>query len=107
MCEEIIMDKIIKGTTPTIKYTFMTIAVSDVTAAYLTITDGSNTIEKDISTADVTSTSIGWTLSQAETLSLTSSMVTVRLNWKTNDGTRGASERAYVTVESNELDEVI
>lgn len=101
------MDKIIKGTTPTIKYTFMTIAVSDVTAAYLTITDGSNIIEKDISTADVTSTSIGWTLSQAETLSLTSSMVTVRLNWKTNDGTRGASERAYVTVESNELDEVI
>lgn len=101
------MDKIIMGTTPTIKYKFASVQVSDIVAAYLTITDASDTIEKDISTADITGTTISWTLTQEETLSFTSGMVTVRLNWKTNDGTRGASERAYVIVESNELDEVI
>ena len=101
------MDKLIKGTTPTIKYTFATVPVSDIVAAYLTITDGADTIEKDITTADITTKTIGWTLSQEETLGLNSATVSIRLNWKTNDGTRGASERSHVMVEPNELDEVI
>lgn len=101
------MDKLIKGTTPTIKYTFASIPVSDITEAILTIVDGAVTLQKDITTAIVTQKTIGWTLSQAETLAFKSATIVIRLNWLANDGTRGASERATVLIESNELNEVI
>jgi len=101
------MDKIIMGTTPTIKYTFKSIAPTDITIAYLTITYGENEIERDITTATVSSTGISWTLTQEETLGITDNAVVIRLNWKTADGTRGASSRTVVMIETNELDEVI
>lgn len=94
---------IIRGTTPTIQFTFKEVDVSDVTTAYLNI----GTIEKDLSTATVGDDTISWTLSQSETLGLSGLRTTVQLNWKTSDGTRGASEAVQVEIAENAKNEVI
>lgn len=102
------MSNIIRGTTPTIKYTFSTVSVSDITAAYLTIVmNGSTLLEKDLTQATIDSDSISWTLTQQESLAMTGSKVTAMLNWKLNDGTRGASTRTALFVEKNDKEEVI
>lgn len=59
-----------RGTTPTITYTFDTIVVADITECYLTIIQGSNVLEKELSDATVGESSLSWTLTQAETLAL-------------------------------------
>jgi len=93
---------IIKGTTPTIKYTFKKVDVEDITIAYLTILISGNVkIERDLSTAIIGNKSISWTLTQEETLSMTSNKVTCQLNWKLTDGTRGASEKIPLFIENN------
>lgn len=101
------MDNIIRGTTPTIKYTFKTVDPSTITAAYLTITNGATKLEKELDTAtvDAQNKTISWKLSQTETLSL-GDKVTSMLNWKLPDGTRGASHKANLFIECN-LKEVV
>lgn len=101
------MDKIIMGTTPTIAYKFKSIQPSDITVAVLTVICGEQTLERDLTTASVTEDGISWTLTQQETLAFTDEAALVRLNWKTSDGTRGASSRTVVMVETNEVNEVI
>lgn len=101
------MATIIRGTTPTIKYTFSTIQVSDLALAYLTIVqDGQTIIEHDLSEAIIGEADIAWTLTQAETLMLTR-QASAMLNWKLADGTRGASEKATIQMSENYKDEVI
>ena len=103
-----IVGTIIRGTTPTIKYTFKKIDVEDITTAYLTILiSGNIKIEKDISTATIENKYISWTLTQEETLSMTSNKVTCQLNWKLSNGTRGASKKTPLLVESNTKEVVI
>lgn len=98
---------IIVGTTPTITYTFKIVQVSDIAAAFLTIKErGTIVIEKTLSDAIVGENSLSWTLTQQETLSM-KSPCTMMLNWKTADGTRGASEEVCVTVAPNHKREVI
>ena len=97
---------IIRGTTPTIKYTFRTIKTSDITVAYLTIKSGEVTVEKDLTYAIVEDGALSWTLSQEETLSL-SGKATFRVNYKTEAGLRGASVQTLITIEDNEKAEVI
>ena len=41
------MDNIIRGTTPTLKYTFRTVDPTTFSVAYLTVTNGRQTIEKE------------------------------------------------------------
>lgn len=97
------MANIIKGTTPTFKYTFNTVDVSSITTAYLTIrvdNDQTHDIEKDLTTATVDQTSISWTLTQTETLSFKDS-ISVMLNWKLADGTRGASKKTIFIIDRN------
>lgn len=102
------MASIIRATTPTIRYTFNAINVSDITTAYMTIKMGETTlIEKDLSQATTSDKTMAWTLTQEETLSMTDDMVTVRINWKLNDGTRGASARTKLYIEDNDKEEVI
>lgn len=88
---------IARGTTPTIKYTFTIINPSDITVAYLTIKQGSVTIERDIDTATVNEDSIEWTLTQEETLALsTKTDALIQCRYKTGDG------KAYITKTTKE-----
>lgn len=97
------MASIIRGTTPTLQYTFNDVTVANITSAYLTIkVDGTaeHDIEKDLTSATVAQKSISWTLTQAETLSFGTS-ISVMINWKLQDGTRGASEKTTILVDAN------
>lgn len=103
------MAEIIKGTTPTIVYTFSTVRVSDISVAYLTIKqDGTTKLERDLTTATVGENSLSWTLTQAETLDLAGNdTINLMLNWKLADGTRGASRKGSFNIGDNYKDEVI
>lgn len=50
---------------------------------------------------------ISWVLTQEETLSLARGAVIFMLNWKTFNGTRGASDKSRINVVENDKDEVI
>lgn len=102
------MTKIIIGTTPTITYRFKIVDVSEITVAILTIKErGVNIIELQLSDATVGEDSLSWTLTQEETLRLAGKTAAMMLNWKTEDGTRGASEEVRVTGVNNHIREVI
>ena len=101
-------DVIIRGTTPTFKYTFKQINPAQLVSAYLTIMCRDRVmIEKDLSTATVGDKFLSWKLSQDETLSLFGHDAFSQLNWKLPDGTRGASLQAKLTVANNEKEVVI
>ena len=103
------MAEIIKGTTPTITYTFASVLVTDIDVAILTIKrDGAIKIEKQLDTAtvDAVKKTISWTLSQAETLSVAGT-AEIMLNWLTEDGTRGATKTTQVRFLPNHKEEVI
>ena len=93
------MARIIRGTTPTLKYIFKSVQVSDISIAYLTI-KAKTDIEKTLEEATVGTNYISWTLTQAETLSFGDS-IKAMVNWKLNDGTRGASEKKTIIIEDN------
>jgi len=102
------MTKIIIGTTPTITYKFKVVNVSEITVAILTIKErGVNIIELNLSDATVGEDSLSWTLTQEETLQIGVKTCTMMLNWKTEDGTRGASEEVYIQGSPNHIREVI
>lgn len=96
---------IIRGTTPTLVYKFKEVDVSTITEAYLNIA-GAGALEKDLDDATVGEDTIAWTLTQAETLAMTGGVVS-QINWKTSDGTRGASEQEYIETLANMKNEVI
>lgn len=103
------MASIIRGTTPTLQYTFNDVTVANITSAYLTIkvdNTSEHDIEKDLSSATVAQKSISWTLTQAETLSFGES-ISVMVNWKLTDGTRGASEKTKIMIDDNYKEDVI
>lgn len=98
---------IIRGTTPTIKYTFSYIDPAEITEAYLTIAqDDTTVLEKELSDASVGEDCISWTLTQSETLTI-SNNAEVMLNYLLRDGTRGASLPAAVRFVHNLKEEVI
>lgn len=98
---------IVRGTTPTILFTFQKIDGRNLTTAFLTmVANGRTVIEKDINSAIVAEKSISWKLTQNESLSLPNT-VTVQLNWKLPDGTRGASLKNQLRVEANNKEGVI
>lgn len=104
------MASIIRSTTPTIKYKFKKIDVSDVTVAYLTIKQLHRTIlEKGITTAtiDTEENTIQWQLTQEETSSFAEGKIATMLNWKTASGLRGASNKDIIVIEPNLKPEVI
>lgn len=102
------MTKIIIGTTPTITYKFKVVDVSQITVAILTIKErGVNIIELNLSDATVGEDTLSWTLTQEETLQFAGKTATMMLNWKTQDGTRGASEEVFIQGSPNHIREVI
>lgn len=104
------MSSIIRSTTPTIKYKFKEVNVSDLTAAYLTIEQRHRTIlEKDMTSAitETEENTIQWQLTQEETYSLAEGKIAIMLNWKTASGIRGASNKDIIAIEPNLKVEVI
>ena len=109
------MSQIIQGTTPTIVYTFSSVDVEDITTAELTFKGNSAIVlQKHIAAATVTPATqtapgtIAWKLSQAETIELyKSGKLGMMCNWKTTDGTRGASAETIVFFTANHIAEVI
>lgn len=104
------MVTVVRGTTPTFKYTFKKVDTEELTVAYITFkTCGRVILEKDMSTATVEEGAISWTLSQEETLSFPccDDGFVVQLNWRTLDGTRGVSKEVPVRVKVNVKEVVI
>ena len=104
------MTKIIIGTTPTIKYKFKIVDVSEISEAILTIEDSKKQekLRKTLDTATVGTDYIEWTLTQEESLALgTGLSLTMMLNWLTADGTRGTSAEESVIMANNHIREVI
>ena len=87
---------IIRGTTPTITYTFKTVNVTDLAVANMTLRQGCLEITKEITDATVVHSEsenyLEWTLTQAETLSINEECnIRVQCRWKTTGGIVGAS----------------
>lgn len=102
------MANIIRATTPTLKYTFRIINVSDIVSAYLTIKQDDRTIiEKSLQDATVGENSLSWMFTQQETLLMAMGKISAMLNWKLSDGTRGASRESLVSIMRNHKEEVI
>lgn len=101
------MAEIIRGTTPTIKYTFNTVDVDDITKAVLTIKKcNAIVIERDLTTGTKGDNDITWTFTQEETLSIDGNAEAM-LNWVTADGTRGASRKVQITFKDNHKEVVM
>ena len=104
---------LIRYTTPTVQFTFSDIDVTEITESYLIIKQGGKVIiERDLTTADVVHTAqanyLAWTLTQAETASLTKSFTAqIYCDWKLQDGTRGRSATKSATVQESGKLEVI
>lgn len=102
------MANVIRATTPTVTYKFNVIDVADIVTAYLTIKQsGSTIIEKDLNDATVGKDTLSWTFTQAETIQMAQGKISCMLNWLTEDGTRGASDKSVIIIDSNYKDEVI
>lgn len=104
------MASIIKGTTPTFRFTFKDVDPSNVTVAYLTIKQNKELlVQRDLTTAIVNPTehTIAYKLTQPETLLFNKGKIMVMHNWLLMDGTRGASPEAEIQVLDNHKDEVI
>lgn len=102
------MTKIIIGTTPTITYKFSVVSVSDIVSAILTVKErGVTIIEKTLADASIGEDTLSWTLTQRETLDMGARSASIMLNWKLNDGTRGASKEEVITGVSNHVREVM
>lgn len=100
---------IIRGTTPTIKFTYEDITVSDITKAILTLKQRNTVvIEKDLTQATIGEDDLAWRLSQEESLSLASKVdVTILCDWLLLDGTRGRSKSLTTAVGDPGKNEVI
>ena len=102
------MAQIIRGTTPTIKFTYNDIEVGNITSAILTLKQGGSTvIEKDLTSAQTQDNMLVWTLTQEETLSLSGKSVTIVCDWLLNTGVRGRSEVLTANVGEPAKDEVM
>lgn len=102
------MAQIIRGTTPTIQFTFNYVDVDNISAAVLTIMQAcAKKVEKDLTAATVGDETLSWTLTQEESLSLATGCCWMQCNWVLADGTRGASKIYSVEVIANQKIEVI
>ena len=86
------MGTIIRGTTPTITFTFNAVDVADMSVVYLTLTQGETVIEYSLEDATVNENTLSWTLTQADTLKLNERQdVSIQCRYKLINGSAGAS----------------
>lgn len=102
---------IVRWTTPTFKFTFKTVDVSDIVEADLVIKQWDNVvIEKDFSSAivDTDEGALLWTLTQTEAgLLSTGKRYSAMCDWLTASGTRGRSKVQEGSIENAGKNEVI
>lgn len=106
------MKKIIVGTTPTIKYTFSKVSTDTLAKAVLTVKQGRKIlIQKELADATVEEGAVSWRLTQRETLLINAvgedAEAVMMLNWLTDMGVRGVSEKTVIKVEENHISEVM
>ena len=103
------MNELIRGTTPTIKVTFSTVDVANITVAYLIIKQSAvDRVVKELSLATVDENSLSWLLTQTDTLGLTYGVnCEIYCDWKLTDGTRGRSKIPVLAVTNSGKNEVI
>lgn len=102
------MSEIVRGTTPTIRYTFSTVDPADISNAVLTIAQrGTARITKTLAAATVGEGTLSWTLTQAETLSLSKTDAEINLDWLLESGIRGAGVTLDVKVLNPGVNEVM
>lgn len=100
---------IIKGTTPTIRYTFSHIDTEDIVAAVLSIKQNDKTIiEKTLADAVIEEGSASWRLTQEDTLKLRRKIfATIYLDYLLGDGTRAAGKTRKEMVGPTGKEEVL
>ena len=102
------MEELIKGTTPTIKYSFSTVDVSDIVVALLKVTQKDIQVQKTLADANIDGNAMEWVLSQEDTLALKENQYAmITLDWLLNDGTRGAGKTEIIKVIPSGTDEVL
>lgn len=102
------MATIVRGTTPTIRYTFSSVDVNDITVAKLIVKqNGQAVISKELTDGTIGENCIDWKLSQEETLSLTREMAKIGLDWLLSDGTRGVGNTVQCLVSNSNYDQVL
>lgn len=84
---------IVRGTTPTIRYTFDVVDPANIVTAYLSIKQRQGIIiERDQTTMTTNASSVEWTLTQEETLQLNDGLpCEVQMRYRTVDGKAYAS----------------
>lgn len=105
------MANIVRGTTPTIIFTYRTVEVDEIDKAYLTIKQSNQVlVERDISSAtiDTVNNHVEWTLTQTETLNFNvGTSVFISCDWLLKSGTRGRSHVLRCEIEPSGKDEII
>lgn len=86
------MKVITRGTTPTFRAKYRTIPTNTMTHAYLTISQGSLTIEKSLKEATKSANELAWRLTQEDTLALREGCpATYQVRYVLSNGDAGAS----------------
>lgn len=103
------MATIIRGTTPTITFTFSDVDVSTIITAVMTIKqNGSTVISKVLNDAEVGDDYISWWLSQEDTLSLASkTKAAITCDWLLDGGIRGRANILLTDTTDSGVDEVL
>lgn len=95
---------IVRGTTPTVRFNFSAVDTANIVVAWLTIEQGGEEIiSKDLSDATVGEGYLAWTLTQEETLAMSSKCdVSIQCRYLLNDGnayaTRIFADRPYEVI---------
>ena len=98
------MDTIIRGTTPTIIFTFTDFDPTEAEKVIVTFSNGLEITEADM---DITTTSISVWLSQEQTLQMTQGVITVQINFLFTDGQRVATQPQRIEWSKNLHNEVM
>lgn len=99
---------IIRGTTPTIIFTFSEIDPSQITKAVLCIKQKClAVITKDLTSAEVGDGTLSWTLSQEDTLSLANKECKIGCDWLLSSGVRGRSRVLTCRVGNPETEAIL
>lgn len=103
------MDVIIRGTTPTLKFTFSKVDTAEIVTAYLVIKQLDEiVVEKNMTAATIAEGSVSWTLTQSESLSLKNKVrAGIYCDWVLSDGTRGRSKYVECNIGDSGKNEVI
>jgi len=103
------MATIIRGTTPTITFTFSDFDTSEIDEAVFVIKQGGNIIlQRDLTEAYIDETTLSWNLSQEDSFLLNSALGGVIMcDWLLVNGIRGRSEVYTFCVDNPAVEEVL